>query len=217
MTSVYRTPNAFYVSSVGQRLQRQIAAFFAGGDFRGRSAVLAGPVFPFLTAFEQNNPDIVCEKETVDAADFFSALPPAHGVDLAFIAALNDSVTDNLTFLIKEANRLLKPQGELFLLIKNPKKIFSVRVSGMPATKRISFVKEAEENGFLFRKRKNLLRFPYGGSVWEKADGFLFSLSAGKGNFAILSAQKQATVTAAAENYKPTRITKASVFTSPRT
>ena len=217
MTSVYRTPNAFYVSSVGQRLQRQIAAFFAGGDFRGRSAVLAGPVFPFLAAFEQNNPDIVCERETVDAADFFSALPPSRGVDLAFIAALNDSVADNLPLLIKEAERLLKPHGQLFLLNKNPKRLLGVRVLEMPETKPSFFLKETDQCGFSLQRKKELLRFPYGGFVWEKAEDFLFSVSAGKGNFSIFSAQKQAVVTAAAENYKPTRITKASVFTSPRT
>ena len=217
MTSVYRTPNAFFVSSAGKRLQRQIAVFFNGTDFHDRSAVLTGSVFPFLKAFEQNNPDIVFEREAFDPADFFSGLPQAHSVDMAFISALNDSVTDNLSSLIKEADRLLKPQGRLFLLVKKPKKFFASVISGMPETAQRFLLNETVRCGFFIQKKKNLLRFPYGGSFWNKADDLLFSLSAGAGNFLIVSAQKRPTVAAAAENYKPTRITKASVFTSPRT
>ncbi len=217
MASVYRTSNAFFVSSAGKRLQKQIAFFFAGKDFRGCSAVFAGSVFPFLKAFEQNNPDIVFEKETIDPTDFFSVLTPVRNVDMAFISVLNASVAENLTALIKEAGRLLKPRGQLVLLIKKPKKAFSVSVSEIPETKSPPLLKETEKYGFVLQKKKNLLRFPYDGSVWKRADDFLFSLSAGGGNFLIICAQKQPVVVATVENYKPTRITKASVFTSPRT
>ena len=217
MTLFYRTSNAFFVSPAGRRLQNQIGSFFAHENLQEQKTALIGPVFPLLTAFGRNNPDIVFEKETVSENDFFSSLPPAFSIDTVFIVALNVPVAENLSELIKEANRLLKPQGRLFLLLKNKRTIFTVKVPEMPETPLSSVLKEIQENGFSLEKKKDALFFPYDLSIWKKTDDFLFSLSAGKGCFSLLSAQKGPFVTAPTENYSSTRITKASVFTSPRT
>ena len=65
MKATYRTPNAFFVSPIGKRLQKQIKAFFATDDLREMRSVLIGPAFPFLAAFEQNNPNILFETENL--------------------------------------------------------------------------------------------------------------------------------------------------------
>ena len=217
MTLFYRTSNAFFVSPAGRRLQNQIGSFFARENLQKQKVALIGPVFPFLAAFEQNNPDIVFEKETVVENDFFSDLPPAFSIDTVFIVVLNASVAENLSELIKEANKMLKPRGRLFLLIKNKRRVFTVNVCEMPETKLSSVMKEIRENGFSLNKKRETLLFPYAFSICQKTDDFLFSLSAGKGCFSLLAAQKSPLVTAPVENYSSTRITKASVFTSPRT
>ena len=99
MKVVYRTPNAFFVSPIGKRLQKQIGVFFEKESLRGVPAVLIGPVFPFLAVFDQNNPDIVFETEACAENDFFSALPPPFSVEAVFIAALIDSVLNNCSLL----------------------------------------------------------------------------------------------------------------------
>lgn len=217
MAFFYRTPNAFFVSAAGRRLQKQIGRFLRGEKLIDRSAVLIGSVFPFLDVFEQNNPDIVFETETFDSSVFFSSLPSAFGIDAFFIAALNESVAGNLPLLIKEAGRLLKPQGRLFLLVKNKKRLFFARVPEMPETPLRILRTEIRGNGFSLQREKGLLHFPCDGSVGKKVDDFLFSLPLKNGNFSLIVAQKEATEASAVEHYKSTRITKASVFTSPRT
>lgn len=217
MTFVYRTPSAFFVSPAGRRLQKRIQSFFADTELQGQRSVFFGFIFPFLPAFKQNNPEIIWEQENIVENDFFSSLPTASGIDSVFLCALNDSVADNLPLLIKEAGRLLKPQGRLFILSKNKTAPAALRVNEMPEISPSFLLKEIRDNGFEPQTHKSLLYFPYNASFWEKADRFLSALPCGGGNFSILSARKAPLILSAVKNYKSTRITKASVFTSPRT
>ncbi|MBR1945118.1 MAG: hypothetical protein IJ846_02345 [Alphaproteobacteria bacterium] len=216
MKATYRTPNAFFVSPIGKRLQKQIDAFFAKENLRGSSAVLIGPVFPFLAVFEQNNPNILFETEYFIENSFFTALPPPFSVETVFIAALNDSVLNNCSLLIKEASRLLKPQGRLFFLIKNKRKTSSVEINEMPDAALSSFYEELQNFCFFIQKKKGLIYFPYTMPFWEKADQTAFSLLNGGGNFSLLCATKNLFTVSSTEDYSSTRITKASVLTSPR-
>lgn len=213
----YRTSNAFFVSSVGRRLQKQIKSALAEEDLQRQSAVLIGSIFPFLAVFEQNNPDIVLEKEQIVADDLVSPLLPVHSVNITFIAALNESVAENLPTLIKETSRFLKPHGRLFLLFKNKRKPCFLSINEMPDLSFSFLSKELEEAGFSLQKRKGLLHFPYASKMFGAADQFLFSHLTSGGHFTLFIAQKNPTVLSAAENYSSVRITKASVLTSPRT
>ena len=213
----YRTLNAFFVSSVGRRLQNQIKSFLAKEDLRRQSAVLIGSVFPFLGAFEQNNPDIVLEKETLSVNDFASPFLPVHSVNLTFIAALNDSIPENLPLLLKETCRFLKPRGRVFLLFKNKKKLPFFTINEIPEMASFAVLTEMETGGFSLQKKKGILYAPYDSKIFNAADRFLFSHIAGGGAFSLLVAQKNPLVLSPAENYSSARMTKASVLTSPRT
>lgn len=215
MKADYRTLNAFFVSPVGRRLQKQIKSVLSRSERRTHPSVLIGPVFPFLAAFEQQNPEIVFERETVDEDDFFFSLPPVCSTETFFISALNASVDANRFLLIKEAFRLLKPEGKLLLLVKRTGSVF---VNGIPETPLGNVRNELKEACFSLTEQKGMLHFPYNFPFFDKADDFLFRLSVGKGAFTLFIAQKNAvTASAATENYSSARITNASVFTSPRT
>ncbi|MBR4127418.1 MAG: hypothetical protein IKR09_07580 [Alphaproteobacteria bacterium] len=216
MTFVYRTPAAFFVSPAGKRLQKRIRSFFDDTELQGQHCIFFGFIFPFLTAFEQNAPEILWEQESIVESGFFSSLPTASGIDSIFISVLNNSVSDNLPLLIKEAEHLLKPQGRLFILSKN-KTAASVTINGMPEIKTSFLLNELRKNDFELQKKKSLLYFPYNAPFWERADKFLSVLPFGGGTFSILSARKAPLIPSGIKDYKSTRITKASVFTSPRT
>lgn len=217
MNATYRTPNAFFVSTTGQRLQKQLKSFFSTVDIQNAPAVLIGPVFPFLATFDQNHPNIVLEREILIENDLFSLPSLTTAIDIAFIAALNDSVTENLPSLIKETSRFLKPQGRLFLLYKNKKHLTTLNINNMPDIDYRSFSNEFSQNGLSIQKKKSFLYFPYKGSFFEKAD-FVFSFfPIMNGAFSLIHAQKNPLVTASIENYNSTRMTSASVLTSPRT
>ena len=216
MKAPYRTPNAFFVSPIGKRLQKQIKAFFATDDLREMRSVLIGPAFPFLAAFEQNNPNILFETENLIENDFFSDLPPSYSVDVVFIAALNDSILKNCSLLIKEAARLLKPQGRLFFLFKNRRNLMSVKINEIPELSLSSFFEELKDSCFSLHKTKGLIYLPYDHPLFEKADRFLFSSSAVGGNFSLLDARKDLLAVSSIEDHSSARMTKASVLTSPR-
>ena len=217
MIFVYRTPAAFFVSPAGRRLQKRIRSFFDDTELQGQRCIFFGSIFPFLTAFEQNAPEILWEQESIVESGFLSSLPAASGIDSAFISVLNHSVSNNLPLLIKEAERMLKPQGRLFILSKNKTAAAAVTINEVPEIKTSFILKELRKNDFEPQKKKSLLHFPYSAPFWEKVDKFLSVLSCGGGNFSILSARKAPMVPSGIKDYKSTRITKASVFTSPRT
>ena len=126
MKTTYRTSGAFFVSAVGRRLQKQIKSFFADDIFEKNPVIFIGAVSPFLAAFEQNNPDILWENERLTENELLPSFSSFQNINIVFITVSNDSVADNLPFLIKEAYRLLKPQGRLFILIKNKQHLKTV-------------------------------------------------------------------------------------------
>ena len=121
MKSSYRSSGAFFVSAVGRRLQKQIKSFFADVMLEKLPVIFIGSVSPFLAVFEQNTPDIVWENETLNENELLPSFSSFQNINMVFIVVSNNSVADNLPFLIKEAYRLLNSQGRLFILIKNKK------------------------------------------------------------------------------------------------
>lgn len=214
MKTSYRTPNAFFASPSGRRLQDQTAGLVSAADPRPPFIVF-GLFSPFLKAFEQKHPEIIFECETIKDSRFLSSLPAPNSAGAVFISSLNASIDENRTLLIKESFRLLKPDGFLFLLVRKKSPPF---INEIPETRIDGISDEFESAGFTLLNRKGLLHFPYDIPFAEKADELFFKLSAGTGSFTFFTARKKALVPSVAnENYNPARITKASVFTSPRT
>lgn len=217
MKTTYRTSSSFFVSPVGRRLQEQVRLSLADEKLKDVPAVLIGPVFPFLAAFDQNNPDFVEEKETLSGNDLLSPWLSTRNVNIVFIVALNDSVTENLSVLIKEAARTLKQHGQLIILIKNKQKAGLLNIREMPETPLSVFGSELKTGGFSVQRKKGILHFPYTLNIFKAADDFLFKRFDGGGYFSLIIARKDPFVFSNAENYSSTRMTNASVLTSPRT
>lgn len=217
MKATYRTPDAFFVSAAGRRVQEQIKDALSPLSLQGRSAALFGNVFPFLAAFDQNTPDIVSETNFFSKTEDPAFLLKPQSLDLFFISALDSCLIDALPRLIKEAFSALKAGGILIPLIKNKKLFDTLSINQTSETNASALTGQLSENGFSLKNRKGLLHFPYASRFFETADNLLFSLNIGGGCFTLLSAVKNPTVIEKIENYSSTRITKASVFTSPRT
>ena len=217
MKTTYRTSGAFFVSAVGRRLQKQIKSFFADDIFEKNPVIFIGAVSPFLAAFEQNNPDILWENERLTENELLPSFSSFQNINIVFITVSNDSVADNLPFLIKEAYRLLKPQGRLFILIKNKQHLKTLNIKDIPETPILPLLTQLEKSGFSLKKKKGLLYFPYNFKLFEKIDNALFSRISNGGNFSLLALQKEPAIPETAESYNSVRITNASVLTSPRT
>ena len=217
MRMTYRTSGAFFVSAVGRRLQKQIKSFFADDILEKLPVIFIGAVSPFLAVFEQNHPDIVWEKETLAENELIPSFSSFQDINIIFIVVSNDSVADNISFLIKEAYRLLKPQGRLFILIKTKQPVNFLNIKDMPELRISSLLMQSEESGFSLQKKKGFLYFPYDFKLFETVDNALFSRISGGGSFSLLTLQKNPAITETAENYSSVRITNASVLTSPRT
>lgn len=217
MQTTYRTSGAFFVSAVGRRLQKQIKSFLAGDIFEKLPAVFIGSVSPFLAVFEQNNPDIIWEGETLKENELLPAFSSFRDISLFFIVVSNASVADNLPFLIKEAYRLLSPRGRLFILTKNKRPINILKIKDMPETTLFSLLTQTEEAGFLLKKKKGFLHIPYNFKFFETVDNALSGQISGGGSFSLSVLEKIPIIAETTENYSSVRMTKASVLTSPRT
>ena len=217
MKSSYRSSGAFFVSAVGRRLQKQIKSFFADVMLEKLPVIFIGSVSPFLAVFEQNTPDIVWENETLNENELLPSFSSFQNINMVFIVVSNNSVADNLPFLIKEAYRLLNSQGRLFILIKNKKTINTLTVKDLPEKALSPLLTQLQESGFLLQKKKGLLYLPYTFKLFESLDNTLFSRISGGGCFSLLALQKNPAVQEITEGYKSVRMTNASVLTSPRT
>lgn len=217
MKTMYRTCGAFFVSSLGRRLQKQIKESFTNDNFETLPVIFIGSASPFLAVFEQNNPDIVWENEFLTENDILSSFPSFQGIGTIFIVVSNNSVSENMPLLIKEASRLLKSQGRLFILIKNKRYIDLLNIKDMPETDAFSLSAQLREAGFSLQKKKGLLHIPFNFKPFETADNFLSSHFSDGGCFSLLAFWKNPTIKTTNESYNSARITKASVLTSPRT
>ncbi|MBO4521179.1 MAG: hypothetical protein J5787_08250 [Alphaproteobacteria bacterium] len=217
MQLFYRTSGAFFVSAVGRRLQKQIKTFFADDILEKLPVIFIGSVSPFLAVFEQNNPDIVWESETLNESELLPTFSSFREISAVFMVVSNDSVADNMPFLLKEAYRLLKPQGRLHLLIKNKLPVTFIKIKDMPEMQPSSLLAQSEESGFSLEKKKGLLYLPYNFKFFETADNCLSERFSGGGSFSLLTLKKNPVIAETTENYSSIRMTKASVLTSPRT
>ena len=217
MKATYRTPDAFFVSPTGRRMQRQIKAVLENEKLRGKTTAFIGEIFPFLNAFEQDPPDIVSETRDFEENDLSDFLFTPQSLDVFFLSVLNPSVADSFPRLIKSAFFALKPEGRAFVLIKNSRLFNLLDDCRMPETKSSAIIGRFSENGFSPFLKKGILRLPYSPAAFDKAEDFLFSANIGSGCFSLLGGIKNPPVVEKIENHGSTRMTSASVFTSPRT
>lgn len=207
--------NAFFVSPTGLRAQKQIRALLSKEHIQNQTAVLIGPAVPFLSAFEQNHPDILLEEECLPENSAFVSLPAAGTVSFVFTAALNVSVLNALPFLIKETHRILKPRGKFFLFVKNTPHFLSIQ--DVPCSCAKTIRNDLLQTGFIIHKQQGVLHLPFCGKFADLTDDCLFSLRLKSGAFTFFAVEKKPFISQTSETYNSARITKASVFTSPRT
>ena len=213
----FPSSNSFFVSAAGRRLQKHLQSFLINEHIENLPSILIGPEAPFLTVFEQNRPEIILETQTVpdDALQF--PLPANGTTEAVFMAVLNNSIANVCQPLIKEVHRILKPKGLFFLIIKNSSGFWPVHVQNMPELSANLIRKELLDTGFSIKRQQRVLSCPFRGKVFDILDDSFFALKMKVGSFSLFAAEKRPFITQSNELYSSTRITKASVLTSPRT
>ncbi len=211
------TFDRFWFSPVGRRAAKQFRTVFDVSGFDGVRAAAIGSAVFFDGVFSKNKPDFVLRRDAPpDDAPLFP-LGEGLSLDAVFIAETNGAVYEKRDVLIKEARRVLKPDGVFLLTVKNDA-FFQPRVGGVPQSKPSDVLRAlTARGGFSVCGRKNVLYLPFDGKIAEAADAVLTPMNAGGGMFSVFTARKESLVPQKSGNYSAARMTKASVFTSPRT
>lgn len=213
----FQTFDRFWFSHAGRRAAKRFRTVFDVAGFNGIRAAAIGSSAFFDGVFSKNRPDFVLRRDVPpDESPIFS-LGEAQSLDAVFIAETNNAVYEKRDFLIKEAYRVLKPDGVFLLTIKNDA-FFRFRINGVPQSKPSAVFRAlSAHGGFSFSKRQNVLYLPFDGKIAETVDFVLTALNPTGGAFSVFTVRKEKLVPQSNKNYSAARITKASVFTSSRT
>ena len=214
----FETLDAFFSSDLGHRLQHQICSFFVKQKIHDIPSVLIGSELPFLTAFEKNTPHLIARINNFpEKNETFRPLYTFHSIPVIFASVLTFDDCQNCPLIIKEAARILKSKGFLFMIIKNTTLFQTISIQNCKEICHKHLLSQLKLNGFSVKNNHGLIYLPFNGKIFEQTENVLFPLNFKGGTFSLLGAQKKMFVNQSVKNFRSARMTKASVLTSPRT
>lgn len=229
-----RTLGAFYASRCGRSVIAQLSAFIGNRlqSVEGRRILTLGYATPFCAVLERKHPRVIIEADPTDSADSRSTLKVSPlslpFPDSSFHAVLTINALERLLqpeLLLKEVRRVLVNDGIVLCITPNKYSLWGVRRAAPPMQNKLFSAKEAAEmlNGSLLSVtyQKSAVFLPpaaYTHNV-DMLDEFMSYLPLSAGAFVLTEARKQAAALpckADGKTYKSARMTKASIFSSPR-
>ncbi len=229
-----RTLGAFYASRCGRSVAAQLSAFIESRwpSAEGRRILTLGYATPFCSVLERKKPQVIIEADPTDTKETRSALKVSPlslpFPDASFHAVLAVNVLERLLqpeMLLKEVRRILINGGSVICITPNKYSLWGVRRDAPPMRNRLFSAKEAAEmlnaNLLNVTYQKSAVFLPPAAYTRNVAmlDEFMSYLPLSAGAFVLTEARKQAVALPQKikeKNYKSARITKASIFSSPR-
>lgn len=229
-----QTLGAFYASRCGRSVAEQLSALI---DNRWKVPenlrfLTLGYATPFYSALKRKNPQIIVEADPTETPEDPSSLK----VSPLSLPFPNDSFHAVLAVnalerilqpeaLLKEIRRVLVNNGSLICITPNKFSLWGIKKIAPPMQNTLFSPKEAarliNESLLSVKYQKSAAFLPpaaYTHNV-DILDEFMSYLPLSAGAFVLTEAKKQAdaiTLKCGEKNYKSARITKASIFSSPR-
>ena len=229
-----QTSGTFYASRCGRRAAAQVSAFIESciKGMNGGRILTLGYATPFYAALEQSLPRIIVEADPTEAGESPSAIKvsplslpfPNNAFHFVLIANALERVLQPEA-LLKEVRRVLVHDGSAVCITPNKYSLWGVRKSAPPM--RFNLFSAKEVSGMMsdallaVKRQKSAMFLPpsaYAHNI-GLLDEFLSVLPLSAGAFILTHARKQEialTQKAVRKDYKSARITKASIFSSPR-